>query len=118
MVKLAAEIVCLWKASSVFPSGKKYQGAGVRLGTGAFCISGSNTNMSVSSHTLLMREMASAVQLCDVPDSLEGSFTAPSSAGRPAEVVVGLGLMSSAAVVGGSWLSHIQPSPVSHSLCE
>lgn len=33
MVKLAAEIVCLWKASSVFPSGKKYQGAGVWIGT-------------------------------------------------------------------------------------
>lgn len=32
MVKLAAEIVCLWKASSVFPSGKKYQGAGVWMG--------------------------------------------------------------------------------------
>lgn len=35
MVKLAAEIVCLWKASSVFPSGKKYRGAGARMGTAA-----------------------------------------------------------------------------------
>lgn len=33
---------------------------------GACSVSGSNTDMSVSSHALLTREMVSAAQLCDV----------------------------------------------------
>lgn len=49
----------------------------MRIGTGVFCVSGSHTSMAVSSRALLSRETASAVQLCDVPNSLECSFAAP-----------------------------------------
>lgn len=76
MVKLAAEIVCLWKASSVFPSGKKYQGAGAQIGTGVFCISGCNTNIPLSSPAPPTRETVSAVQPRAVPRSQERRFAA------------------------------------------
>lgn len=62
MVKLAAEIVCLWKASSVFPSGKKYQGAGMWMGR----------------KCLLWWEdvhFISSSWICDVPDSPKCGFT-------------------------------------------
>lgn len=94
MVKLAAEIVCLWKASSVFPSGKKYQGAGVRTGAGALCLSGSNTNVPVSSHTLLMSALASAAGLCSALASLACGLVACSAAGRAVEAALGLGTTS------------------------
>jgi len=110
MVKLAAEIVCLWKASSVFPSGKKYQGAGVRVGTGACCVSGANTKVAVSSHALLPRGMARAVRLRDVPKGLERG--APAARHLPGWWSRCWGWVSAPAVVaGGSWLSRFPPAP-------